>query len=253
MATLTAATPASRPQSLDPHTRDRIFYSTMAVVIAVAVFGGFGPSYYWTYLNGGPTTTVSGGSFTTIVHLHAICFTAWVLLFVTQTTLVAAHRVAAHRRLGIVGGSLAGVMIVTGTAAAIAQARRGAAPPGVAVDPLAFLTIPLFDMVLFGGFIACALAWRRNRDAHKRLMLMAYVSVIAAAFGRMTILTALVPGFAFLAPFALVGAGMIFDRVTRRRIHPVYLWGGLVLLFSGLRVPLGNTAGWHAFAAWLVS
>jgi hypothetical protein len=224
----------------------------MAVAMALVVVGGFGPSYYWTYLNGGPTTTVSGGPFTTVVHLHAMSFTAWVLLFVAQTSLIAAHRVAVHRRLGIAGAALAAIMLVTGTLAAIAQAARGAAPPGLVADPLAFLIIPLFDMALFAGFVGLALAWRRSRETHKRLMLLAYVSVIAAAFGRMAMVTSVVPGFAFMAPFLVVVAGMAYDYLTRGRIHRVYIWGFIVLALSGLRVPLGTTPAWHAVASWLV-
>ena len=70
-----------------------------------------------------------------------------VLLFVVQTTLVAQRKVAVHRRLGFAGAGLAAAMVGVGTYTAIEAAARGSAPPGV--DPLAFLAIPLFDIVLF--------------------------------------------------------------------------------------------------------
>ena len=42
--------------------------------------------------------------------------------------------------------------------------------------------------------------------------------------------------------------------VTRRRVHPVYLWGGSALVLSvPLRLALSNTAAWKAFASAIVA
>jgi len=175
---------------------DRRFYSAIAIAIALTVFGGFATTYYWPLVAGGPRATLSGGPWTTTVHTHAALFTAWVVLFVVQTTLVATRRVALHRRLGVVGALVAVAMVPAGAATAIASARRGGAPPGV--DPLAFMIVPLSDLVLFSGFIIAALALRRDKEAHKRLILLAYVSIIAAATARLPGVVAIGPP-AFLA------------------------------------------------------
>ena len=45
------------------------------------------------FFGDGPQATLSGGPFTSLVHLHGAVFTAWVLLFIAQTVLVASHRV----------------------------------------------------------------------------------------------------------------------------------------------------------------
>ena len=126
---------------------------------------------------------MSGGPFTPLVHLHGALFTGWVLLFIAQTALVASHRLAVHRRLGVAGAMLAAAMILVGTFTAVATAKRGGAPVGV--DPLAFLAIPIFDMVLFATFVTAALVLRRNKEMHKRLMLLAYISIIVAAVARL--------------------------------------------------------------------
>lgn len=39
--------------------------------------------------------------------MHGAAFTAWVLLLLTQSTLVAAHRTDIHRKLGWIGAALA--------------------------------------------------------------------------------------------------------------------------------------------------
>ena len=51
---------------------------------------------------------------TVLLHLHAVVFTIWLGLFVTQAGLVAAHRVDLHRKLGIASAVFAGVVFVVG-------------------------------------------------------------------------------------------------------------------------------------------
>jgi hypothetical protein len=173
-----------------------------------------------------------------------------VLLFLVQTTLVARWRIAAHRRLGIAGAFLAAAMIVSGTLAAIATARRGAAPGGG--DPLAFLIIPLFDMILFAGFLATALALRGDPERHKRLMVMAYVSIMVAAVGRLPGLLALGPPAFFGLTLIFVAAAAIHDLRSRGRVHPVYVWGGAILIASvPLRLALSTTMAWRSVAEML--
>lgn len=245
---LASAGPRSTP--LDRGSRDRVFFSGIAIALALVVFVGFGPSYYWAYFGEGLTTTISGGPFTPLVKTHAALFTAWVFLFVVQTSLIATHRVAVHRRMGFVGGALALGMVVVGSLAAVAAARRGAGP--TRVDPLGFLAIPLTDMLLFAGFVSAALLKRRDKDAHKRLMLLAYISLLAAAFARVPSVSSLAPPaplFASLVPLVLA---MAYDRFTRGSIHRVYLWGLGFFALSLLRVPLAGSAVWRSVARWMV-
>ena len=102
---------------------DRLFYGGMAVAMGLTVLAGFASTYYLRFLTGGPKATLSGGPFTTLVYVHGALFTAWVLLFIVQTALVAGRRVAVHRRLGGAGAVLAAAMIVAGTFIAIATAN----------------------------------------------------------------------------------------------------------------------------------
>jgi hypothetical protein len=220
--------------------------------MALAALVGFGPTYYFKAFGQGPLTTLSGGPVTPLVHVHSALFSAWVLLFIVQTALVAQHRVAVHRRLGIAGGVLAALMVVAGSLSAVKLAARGSAPAGI--DPLSFLMIPLSDMLFFGGFVAAALYFRANREAHKRLMLLAYVSIIVAAVARFPGVLPLGPLAFFGLAFLFIVAGIIFDLRTRGRVHPVYVWGGTLLLVSvPLRLALSTTDAWKAFAQWTVS
>jgi len=227
-----------------------MFYSGMAIAMALAVFVGFARTYYLSAYFG-THTTFSGGALTTLIHVHAALFTSWVLLFIVQTVLVATHRVAIHRRLGIAGAALAALMVSAGCLVAIASARRGSAPPGV--DPLTFLAIPLGDMLMFSIFVTLAILLRRNPEAHKRLMVLGFTSLIAAATARW-------PGVLPHGPFAFYGlamlfvvAGIIYDVVTRHRVHPVYIWGGAAFVASvPLRLMLSGTPAWRRVAETLV-
>lgn len=247
MATATA----SQSLSQQPGRYDRVFYSGMATAMALVAFVGFARTYYLSWYFG-THGTISGGPFTAVVRIHAALFTTWVLLFLAQTSLVATHRVAVHRRLGVAVAALAGLMVAAGTTIAIALARRGGGPPGI--TPEQFLAIPLGDMVGFATLVAIALWMRRNKEAHKRLMLLAYLAILVAAVARFPGVLALGPlafyGFTFI-PF--LAAAVIYDRVTRGRVHPVYLWGGGLLILSvPLRLMISTTPAWRRLAETLV-
>ena len=232
------------------YARDRLFYGGMAVAMALTVFVGFASSYYLRLLYGGPTTTISGSPFTRLVHIHGALFTAWVVLFIVQTALVAGRRVALHRRLGIAGALLAATMIIVGTLTAIAAAARNSAPAGV--DPLVFLVVPLFDMVLFATFIITALIKRRDRESHKRLMLLAYVSIIVAAVARLPGMLPLGPLGFFGVSFVFIVIGAAYDAFSRRQVHRVYMWGGALFAISvPVRLAISGTPAWRAFAEWV--
>jgi hypothetical protein len=248
----TPATPRVSPTRPLTGAHDRLFYGALAIAMAITVFAGFARTYYGPLALGGPRATLSGGPWTPVVQMHGALFTAWVLLFVVQTALVAGRRVAIHRRLGIAGAILAAAMVVTGSLTAIANAARGGSPVGV--DPLVFLAVPLFDMVMFSGFIIAALTLRRNKEAHKRLMLLAYASIIAAATARLPGVIAFGPPAFFGLALVFVVVGVIYDRTSRGRVHPVYKWGGTILLLSvPLRLAISSTPLWRSFAEWLVS
>ena len=236
-----------KPIAVPKSASDRFFFSGMAIVMALVVFIGFARTYYLSAYFG-THATIGGGPFSTIVRVHAMLFTTWVLLFLAQTSLVATHRVATHRRLGVAVGVVGAMMIVVGTATALDLARRGGAPPGV--EPLAFLAVPLGDMAVFFVLIATALYLRRKKEAHKRLMLLAYTAILAAAVARFPGVLPLGPlwffGLTFLPVLAFC---VIYDLMTRRRVHPAYLWGGALLILSVPgRLMISTTHAWHRLA-----
>ena len=165
--------------------------------------------------------------------------------------LVAGHRVNTHRRLGLALLPLAAAMIVVGVLTSITGLRLGHNAVG-APDPVAFLAVPLGDMVIFAILIAFGVYYRQRKEAHKRLMLLATLSLLTAAVGRLPMVggSAAVP----LVYAALVLAGPIYDRIAYGRFNRVYLAGAMALWVSvPVRLAIGATQVWHDFAAWLIS
>jgi hypothetical protein len=63
-----------------------------------------------------------------------------------------------------------------------------------------------------------------------------------------------IAGAALPAVMVVVGvaAGVIYDIFSRRKVHPVYMWGGLLMVaFVPGRLALSGTAMWRSFAEFL--
>lgn len=223
--------------------RDRLFFSGMAIAVLLTVFAGFAPTYY---LKGYFATP----ALSSLLHVHGALFTSWIALFVLQTMLVASRHTRIHRRIGPAGAALAAVMIPVGTMAAIDAAQRGASPSGI--PPLAFLAIPLCDMLVFGILVGTGLHYRNRSDTHKRLMLLGTIAVLTAAIARLPFVLERGPIAFFGLTDAFVLACFAYDLATRRRVHPAFLWGGLLLVASQpLRLMAAGTDTWMGIAAWL--
>jgi len=237
------ATPITSPGRA---SAERRFFTGMALAILATVIVGFSRSFFLR-----PLFPDWPSPSETVFYVHGAVFAAWIVLLVTQTSLVAGGRTELHRRIGPYSAMLAVVMVVLGTIGALIAARRPTGFVQVPVPPLQFLAIPIFDMILFATFVSLAIAQRRNLQAHKRLMLLATVNLITAAIARW-------PGVFTLGPLAFFGltdlfvvALAIWDFRSRGRMHPVTLWGGLLIFVSQpLRLVVSGSQGWLAFARW---
>jgi hypothetical protein len=187
---------------------------------------------------------------TPLLHVHGLVFTAWLLLLVAQSALVAAHRVDLHKRFGIAGAVLAAAMIPLGTLTAIEGARRGVATPGL--QPLVFMVFPIGAMVMFAGFISAAIWKRRKPETHRALILLGTVSIMTPAIARLPI-AGRNPVLALGLSLLFIIAALVHDWIVRRRVNPHYIWGGVIIFLSGpLRSAIGNSEAWRTVAEFLV-
>jgi len=235
---------------------ERRFYVWMAVAAALVVFGGFAPSYFlssFTTLTRYPSGAVVSRSLPALIHVHAIVSTSWLVLLIVQTSFVAAGRTDLHRRLGIAGSVIAMLLVVLGVVTAIKGAREGWNPGGRFADSRGFLVVTLGDMLLFASFVGAGFYLRRNREAHKRLMVFGTLAgLMWPAITRMPYVAPRPPRmFGLLLLLLLVVPAR--DYLTTRRIHPVAILGPLIILVSfPLRHAIGMTPAWRQFAEWLI-
>jgi hypothetical protein len=243
----TIAAPATISANPAPGRRyDDLFFSVMSLIILVSVFIGFARSYYLAGVFLAPLPA-------RIIHFHGAAFSCWILLFLTQTALVSAHRVDIHRRLGLFGFGLACLMIVLGVLAATNALARNLSPFGV--DPKVFYVIPMSDIFIFVVLIFFAFRERFNPSAHKRLILIATMSLMSAAFVRWPVH---VPWWNLfvseLCVYALLLLLIAYDLFAIHAVHRATLWAGIFLAsVEQLRHPFSHSSAWQSFATWAQS
>lgn len=256
MATL-ASEAVSKPRAV---TRDRSFLWLAILSLLIAVVG-FTPTY-WAQLPAGTTNA------SPLIHLHALAFTAWPLLLVSQALRIERGKLRNHRFWGIAGISLATIMLIVGIATAVvAMQARLANGEGDAAR--AFLIVPITGVgVFYLYFMAAAFNFTRP-EWHKRFVIVATSSVLQAAVARFVFFAkhgigpgvrpSSFPVVPVTAPLVgsllldlMVVFGMVIDWRRDGRPHPAWLWGlaGL-LVVQGARAPLSSTSAWLSFADWL--
>jgi hypothetical protein len=224
------------------------FHSYFALAVSLLIIVGFFRTFYarpWFDLPPLPSLMV----------LHGIVFTTWLVLFVVQTQLVATRRVAVHRKLGIAGAVLALAVIVIGVITALKSAAIPQPRP-LGMSSQQFSIVALTSIALFAVFIVAAIALRRKPEYHRRLMVFAMISVLGPPIARLLML------FHAGRYFLIVQSGiavvlvmwcLINDWRKQHIVHPIYVVGGLVVVLSWpLRIAIGQTETWMNISGWLM-
>jgi hypothetical protein len=244
-----------RPLGAASRAPSHAFWVVAGLVGFSIVLWGFAPSYYLRYWF--RTTPLPG-----LLQLHGALMTSWFVLFFVQVSLVARHRLAVHRRLGIAGATLAVIIVVVGTITALRFLRNNLhAPPEFGPPAPEFFGFLLFDLYVFGGLVASAILLRKNSEAHRRLMLLATLSMISPGVVRIPFPPVLAflgsggPGGLFALDLLLLYGCIAYDIWRNKRIHPAFIVGGAFIAFgdSSLLGWLVHTGAWQHFAASLVS
>lgn len=192
----------------------KYFYFCMSLVFAGLVVWGF-------------SKTVNDNLFHAalprplLLWIHGGAFSAWVIFFIAQSTLVRTHNVSVHRSLGWFGAALGTAMVVLGIAVAIVMTRFDMVQLHQAgVD--SFLSIPFYDMIAFGTLLGLAIYWRTKPDFHRRLLFIATCSLMDAPVGRFDFVFN--HSLFYLCLDLLMGLGIMRDWIVDRRINKVYLY-----------------------------
>lgn len=221
---------------------DRLFFSAAAALLIATWCLGFAPSYFLAGMVGAHLPSA-------VVHVHAGVATAWLLLLAVQVSLVSAHRVDLHRRLGMAGFLLAAALVVSGLLSAADTLRRDV-PPG-ASHLLFLINVSMAGM--FAGLMTLAYRARTDPPSHRRLILIANVALTFAGVVRWPVEPFFHDiGLALRAPYVLVLLLVLYDLWSARRLHPVTLWAGalLVVVFEAQSF-IADTMAWRAVSAWV--
>jgi hypothetical protein len=211
------------------------FHLGLAAVMTIIVLLGFWPFYAGLFTGGAAAHPV--------IYAHAAVFTGWLVLLNAQAWLVFRRRVGTHRKLGRVGVAYGGALLLLGVVTTFAAPALNVRSGTMTFDEAAgFLILPIGDMLLFGAFFVAGIRARREREAHRRLMILAAIALIFPAAARF----ALPAGpLAILALWLMpLAAAMAHDAYTDGRVHRLY-WIGLgVLVMAFGRVALMQAEAW---------
>jgi hypothetical protein len=221
---------------------DRRFYAWAALALALIAAAGFARSYYLKFLFHRPPLSP-------LIRVHGVVMTLWVVTFFTQTHLIANHRTDWHRRVGVFAAGLALLVVILGAYATVVALEREVRQHVIGGFHF-LLGINFVNLLLFAGFVAAGLAYRRRPEFHKRLMLLATVSMVAPAVARIVLLFTHAPVPQFAALYACVLVFVVIDTIRHRRLHPAFGWGAVLIIgsFQGIYYIVQTTA-WLNFVA----
>jgi hypothetical protein len=192
---------------------DKYFYFSMSLLVAAIVVWGFSHTVEQNLFHASPPRPL-------LLLFHGAVFSAWVLFFILQSTLVRTHNVKWHRFFGWFGAGLAAAMVALGVTTSIVMGRFDIHTlHETSVD--AFLIIPWYDMVAFATLFSLAVFWRKKSELHRRLIFIATCGLLDAAFGRIDYIFN--HNLYFWCLDGVILLGVVRDLVVNRRIHKVYL------------------------------
>lgn len=228
-----------------PRLADRRLFVGASFGIIVIVFAGFARSYFLRPL-------FSHDSLPPLLHIHGALMFAWFALFFVQTCLIETNHVSLHRKLGMFGLALAATMLVLGPYVAFHAAARDIRARSEAAEfDLLIIGYDCVITALFAGFVACAIALRKRVDLHKRLMLLATLSLLTPAIGRLPLHSNLA---AVLLGDLCVVLCVVADLWLHRRLHPVFIIGAPLIIVATYLAYVGvQTSAWMNFARALVA
>ncbi len=190
------------------------FAMKMAIAMALTVVAGFSLQLFMGRSTFGSPLRV---------HVHAVAFMGWVVIFLLQTYFATRGPLALHRKLGWVAAGWVVLMLGAALTVIFVAARNGTIP--FFFQPQQLVIGDPVNLFAFAAMTYGAIAMRHRTDWHARLHLGAMALLTAPAFGRLMPLPLMIP-WAFeaagLATMIFPLAGMIRDKRVLGRVHPAW-------------------------------
>ena len=194
-----------------------------------------------------------------IVHVHAIATTLWLLTATALVLMVETGNVRLHRRFGWYAAGYAALVVVIAPYAELSWQALNLNTPGTL--PPQFLSIAFSGVICLAVLLPCGVLMRRNSAAHRRVMILATISISDAGFSRMV-------GLFLPDPTTFLGTYLFYEGGTlllivlmflwdwkRDRIMKQFLWASCFVITVGLAATgLYFNATWQSIThSWLES
>jgi hypothetical protein len=193
---------------------------------------------------------------------HGVVATLWVLLFAVQPLLIASHRRRLHMTLGVIGVALAVCLVPLGIWSTIAVTRAAPDLVRFGLSRVQFTAIQFNAMLTFGTFVTIGIVNRHRPEIHRPMMLLATLTIMAAATSRITALrefelqmeNAWGPLFGPNLIVVTIGGLFLATKTALTRSFDRWLAGGLVALAiaSLLLMRIAPTATWERIAKFVI-
>ncbi|HEV2568690.1 hypothetical protein [Sphingomonas sp.] len=223
----------------------RSWFFTVVPLLAVSMaLIGFWPQYYGRLTSG---LALQPKSSHPLIHLHSTLFLGWLLILAGQSLLVRTGRTVLHRRIGPTLVAYGFVAAIVGTVAGLVLAARQVSF-GIPIEAAAtFVAAPLLDMIMFSGFLAAGILYRRRAQIHRVLMLFSGYSFAFIGLVRYLVrIPSVVSSPALFTALLLVPVLLciLWQAVMHRRVHAVW-FVGLSVFTARLLIEFGA-----AYPAW---
>ena len=250
--------PTPQAQQAATQNRLRFFYAGAAAFLLILVLLGFQQFYLQGKAYPGRELTPP---IRTLVILHGIGMSAWMLLFLIQPLLIVAGNRRMHMRLGKFGAGLATLVLFLGMRLAIESARVN--PPDLllwGLSPKQFMAISFISILIFGVLVALGI-WKRKRpEIHRPMMLLSILAIMPAVMDRIDPIKNLyadtIFGTLFGPFFSTLLIGLLLLAVnwalTRSIDHYLAIGYTALVLASIAIMQLAPTATWDHIATFLL-
>ena len=151
----------------------------------------------------------------TIVHVHAIATTLWLLTATALVLLVETGNAALHRRLGWFAAGYAALVLLIAPWSELSWQALNLNTPGSL--PPQFLSIAFSGVFCMAVLLPWGVSMRRNSAAHRRVLILAAICISDAGFSRFV-------GLFLPAPTTFLGTYLFYEGGNVLLILLMFLW-----------------------------